>query len=99
MADLIARSRILVGFREYQPGESLPSNHPDAQAWVNYGSAVWRGEDAALSTPVKAKLVTAEPGLPGLAVGGEATGDELVGCVPITEQRRNPQCKLPASKT
>ena len=81
MADrLIALDRIKVGFREYGPGDTLPSDHPDA--------AAWRPEDYQPSAWVRAKRAAATPGLHGTAVGGEATGEDLVGRVPMTEQRR-----------
>ena len=99
MADLIARVPILIGLREYQPGEVLPKDRPDAEAWVRYGSAFWRDEDCQPQKRVSAKLSTAEPGLTGLAAGGEITGEDLAGKVPRTEQRRRPRCKRPVSKT
>ena len=43
--------------------------------------------------PPTARSVTALPGLPGLAVGGEQTGDDLVGRVPMTPERRRPDGK------
>lgn len=42
---------------------------------------------AAAASWVKARQVTALPGLPGTAVGGEQTEDDLVGRVPITLER------------
>ena len=88
MAKLIALSRILVGNREYKPGEALPSeNAANAAAWVESGSAIWRDDDYEPPTYVKARPATAQAGLPGLAVGGEASGDDLVGKVPATHER------------
>lgn len=88
MAKLVALGYIQVGFREYQPGESLPADDPELAAeWVESGAAVWRSDDYQPPTWVTAKRAAAEPGLPGLAVGGEATGQELVGKVPATPER------------
>lgn len=89
MADrLIALDRIKVGFREYGPGDTLPPDHPDAAAWVESGAAARRPEDYRPPEWVRAKRAAATPGLPGTAVGGEATGEDFVGRVPMTEQRR-----------
>lgn len=77
-----------MGFTRYRPGDTLPADHPDAATWMESGSAVRRGESDASTTWAKAQLAAAAPGLPGLATGGEATGDDLVGRVPMTEQRR-----------
>ena len=86
MADLIALRPIVYGNTEYQTGDILPSDNPDADEWVACGSAVWREtEPATLPT---AKLMCAEPGLPGTAVGGEQTGEDLVGKVPMTPTRK-----------
>lgn len=88
MAKLTALGYIQVGFREYQPGEDLPADDPELAAeWVESGAAVWRPDDYQPPTWAKAKRAAAEPGLPGLAVGGEATGQELVGKVPATPER------------
>lgn len=88
MADLIALEYIQAGFRDYWPGDTLPAEHPDAAAWVESGAALWRDEDYTPQGRATAKRVSAEPGLSGIAVGGEATGEDLVGKVPITERRR-----------
>lgn len=77
-----------LGFTRYRPGDILPADHPQAAAWVESGAAVWRGDDHEPPMRVTAARAAAEPGLPGLAVGGEATGEDLVGRVPMTEQRR-----------
>ena len=94
MDKLIATGRIKVGFREYGPGDTLPPNHPDASAWVKSGAAVWRPDGDRLSEDyqppawARAKRAAATPGLPGIAVGGEATREALVGRVPMTAERR-----------
>lgn len=88
MAKLIALSRILVGNREYKPGEALPSeNAASAAALVESGSAIWRDDDHEPPIFAKARLATAQAGMPGLAVGGEESGDDLVGKVPTTHER------------
>lgn len=87
MAKLIAIAYIQVGFKEYRPGDTLPSEDAErAASWVESGSAMWRDGDP--PTYIKAKPAAAEAGLPGLAVGGEATGDNLAGKVPVTHERR-----------
>jgi len=86
MAELVALRTILYGQTEYRAGELLPSDAPDAETWVECGSAKWREEPPA-EQPT-AKQASATPGLPGLAVGGEQTGDDLVGRVPPSEKRK-----------
>lgn len=88
-----------MGFTRYRPGDILPADHPQAAAWVESGAAVWRDDSHESSMRVTAERVVAAPGLPGLAVGGEATGDDLVGKVPMTEQRRRAPWKPRPSKT
>lgn len=96
MADrLVALEYIQVGFTRYRPGDTLPSDHPDAATWLECGSAVRRSESDTPPTWAKAQRAAAEPGLPGLATGGEATGADLVGRVPMTEQRRRTPWKPP----
>lgn len=86
MADLVAKRTILYGQKEYRAGETLPSDAPLAETWVECGSAIWREEPPA--DQLTAAPASATPGLPGLAVGGEQTGDDLVGKVPPTRKRR-----------
>lgn len=74
--------------REYFPGDNLPMDHPDVEAWVQAGTAVWVEADKEPPAHTKARMVTAPAGLTGAAVGGEVTGDDLVGKVPATPQRR-----------
>ena len=74
------------GLTLYRPGDLLPSD--SAAAWVEAGSAIWVDVDYQPPTYTRAKPATALAGLPGLAVGGEATGDDLVGRVPMTEERK-----------
>ncbi len=75
------------GFTQYRAGDFLPPEHPDAQAWVEAGSAKLVDADYEPPTYARARSITAPAGLPGLAVGGEATGDDLVGRVPMTRER------------
>jgi hypothetical protein len=82
-----------MGFTRYRPGDTLPADHPDAAAWVENGAAVWRDDDYTPPTWVKARMAAAEPGLGGIAVGGEATGGDLVGKVPRTIERTVPAWK------
>lgn len=73
--------------REYFPGDALPPDHPDVGAWIEAGTAVWVDADKPASTHTMARMATAPAGLPGAAVGGEITGDDLHGRVPATPQR------------
>lgn len=57
-----------------------------AEAWVESGSAVWLDEPHPAQPT--AKRAAAVPGLSGIAVGGEMTGDDLVGRVPVTPERK-----------
>lgn len=86
MANLVVKANIQVGFVRYSPGDILPAEHPLANAWVKSDAAVWLEETA--STRPTAKRATAEPGLPGLTSGGELTGDEYVGKIPSTKERK-----------
>jgi len=79
-----------MGFTRYRPGDALPADHPDAAAWVQSGAAAWMPDDEPAPAWVRAKRAAATPGLPGTAIGGEATGEDLVGRVPQTAQRRRP---------
>lgn len=77
------------GFTQYKPGDILPSDSPDAGAWVEAGSAVWMSAEEYLTPQwTKAVRAAAPAGMPGIAVGGEMAEDNLAGRVPITEQRR-----------
>ena len=90
MADrLLALAHIQVGFVQYNPGEFLPADRlEDTAAWIEAGTAMWVQEDYHPPSGVAARPVTAEPGLPGIAVGGELTANDLVGKSPDTEERR-----------
>lgn len=77
-----------LGVTRYRPGDFLPADHPDAAAWVEAGSAKWVDANYAPPKYPKATPAVATAGLPGLAIGGEATGDDLVGRVPDTPKRK-----------
>lgn len=94
MAKLVALDFIQVGFHRYRPGDTLPSEDRElATAWVESGAAVWRTDDYKAPTWAKAKQAAALSGLPGLTVGGELTGDDLVGRVPMTHERKHRRWK------
>lgn len=87
---LVAQREILTdrGSRCYEPGDILPASSPEAEAWVSCGSAVWvAAEDLLQAGGVTVKPVVAQPGMPGIATGGEMTGDDLVGRIPLTRER------------
>ena len=95
MADrLLALAHIQVGFAQYKPGDFLPADRPeDTAAWIEAGTAMWVPEDYHPPSGVAARPVTAEPGLPGIAVGGELTGNDLIGKIPETVERRRRKCR------
>ena len=83
--DLIALVPVLYLSHQYKVGDKLPANNPDmVQAWIDAESAVWMSARKELP---KAKPMTAEPGLPGMASASE-TKDNLVGKVPKTPGRK-----------
>ncbi len=84
---LIALADIQGDFTRYHAGDELPADAAAAAAWVEARTAMWVGEDYRLPTLPRAGQITAIPGLFGTAVGGEQTGDDLVGRVPITPER------------
>lgn len=95
MADrLLALAHIQVGFAQYKPGDFLPADRQDdTAAWIEAGTAMWVPEDYHPPSGVAARPVTAEPGLPGIAVGGKLTGNDLVGKIPETVERRRRKCR------
>lgn len=84
---LIARKPILYLARQYKVGEIIPANDAAmVEAWLDAGSAVWM---AVPEKVPKAKPVTAEPGLGGIAAAAaESDSDDLVGRVPKTKSRK-----------
>lgn len=91
MADLIALDFIEYGFQRYRPGDALPSGAPLAADWIRSGTAMWRDGEPPKRT--RAIRKTAQAGMPGTAVGGEAAADNLVGRIPETERRKRPPWK------
>ncbi|MCX4294377.1 MAG: hypothetical protein OSJ56_10015 [Prevotella sp.] len=86
MADLIALDFIQIGYKRYKPGDILPQDSPDVSAWIECGSAMWQEEKPPKRTV--AKQAAAQSGMPGIAVGGEISGNDLVGRIPSTERRQ-----------
>lgn len=84
---LIAQRDIQVGFKRYAAGDTLPADHHDAPAWIEYGSAAWVKEESA--ERVKAIRAADEPGLGGIAYGPEGGEESLVGKIPLTQQRKS----------
>lgn len=85
---LVALCHIQYGFDRYKPGDTLPaSDVAMTVAWLAAGSAKMVDENTGQTIFPKAKRITALPGLSGTAVGGEQTGDDLVGRVPRTKER------------
>ena len=97
MKELIAKASILFESKLYGVGDKLPTHNATMiDAWIEAGTAVWvektvseqKSEQEPEQKPVKAKLMTAEPGLAGQAVSSEnETGENLVGKVPKTASR------------
>lgn len=90
MTALRAKRPILFRSRQYEAGDLLPADDQrTVDAWIEAGSAAWVPvEDLLAPTPPTAKPVVAQPGLPGNAVGGEGTAENLVGRVPPKRQRK-----------
>lgn len=87
---LVAQREILTnrGFTRYEPGDVLPASSPEAEAWVSCGSAAWvAAEELLQAGGITVKAVVAQPGMIGIAVGGEMTGDDLVGRISLTRER------------
>ena len=90
MSRLIAQIYLVLGNREFHPGDELPTDDVSkADALVENGAAAWCGD----APPVRVAAIpaTAQPGMTGRAVGGEVTGNDLVGRVPDTPERRRPR--------
>ena len=75
------------GLTLYRPGDLLPSDSPDAAAWVEAGSAIWVDVDYQPPTYPGPNPPPLLPAPPALAGGGDTTGDDLVGRVPMTIER------------
>lgn len=88
---LVALYPILYHSHQYKVGEELPANDASmVAAWLEAGTAKWvDGEDSDSEKAAKAVPKTAEPGRTGQAsTGTETDGDDLVGKVPKTKQRK-----------
>lgn len=85
---LIAQYPILFESKQYKVGDELPaSNQEMVNAWLEAGTAK-RKEDTEEKQPAKAKEVSAQAGLTGNAVGGDADdGENLVGRAAKTAAR------------
>lgn len=85
---LVALAHIQHGYIRYKPGDTLPAaDMARALEWLAAGSAKMVDDDTGQTIFPKAKQAAALPGLPGTAVGGEQTGDDLAGRVPLTKER------------
>lgn len=84
---LIATFPILLGNKQYEPGEELPTSNPSSvAAWLEAGSAVWKDEESGEAEGTrkpKAQMLMAPAGAEGIAqpATGQA-GTDLVGKVP-----------------
>ena len=83
---LIAQMHVLYHGSEYKPGDVLPACDL-SNAWLESGAGIPVDDYHPPETRVLATPAAAEAGLPGKAVGGEATGEDLMGKVPKTRQR------------
>ena len=83
---LIAQAHIQYRDKRYKPGDALPACELSS-AWLASGAAIPVTDYVTIERP-RAERSAAEPGLPGLAVGGEYAGDDLVGKIPMTRERK-----------
>ena len=86
--NLIATCPILYKNKQYIAGEELPLNTGMEEIWLECGSALLAEEVAEKKRRTKARSVTAQAGLSGIAVNSESE-ENLVGRVPVTERRRS----------
>lgn len=88
MKKLIARKHILCNGKMYAPGSELPTNNVSiTDAWLRAKTAAWVDKEKTIAA--KARLVTAEPGLPGSAAASESeNGEDLAGKIPQTSKRK-----------
>ena len=83
---LRAKLPILHHSNQYRVGDALPAGDSAlVNAWLESGAAFWDEVDVHDKAP-KAKMMTAEAGLPGKSSDGDP--EALVGKVPKTPQRR-----------
>lgn len=76
---------ILLGARQYNAGDPLPSNNSLAETWISNGAARWEDEIEEKATAVKAHSVTAMPGMEGISTTGNK--EDLVGRITETPER------------
>lgn len=84
---LIATSPILYKNKQFIPGEELPLNTDMQELWIECGSAILKEEITEKKKRTKARNVTAQAGLFGIAVNSESE-ESLIGRVPVTERRK-----------
>lgn len=83
---LLAKTHILYHSRQYRPGDILPANDGGmVSAWLQSGTAAWVSAEALQN--VKAKPMTAIPGLTGTANPPTMREETLVGRVRVPENR------------
>ena len=95
MMKFVAKCPILCLAHLYEPGEELPTANAEMMlAWLEAGSAEWVEEDKHTdpSSP-KAISLTAEPGMPGLALPSCGQGEDLAGKVPSRRRRSTQAAK------
>lgn len=87
----IATNPILYGNKQYKPGEELPTDDTGyVKAWTDAGSAVWKDNDANVTTKkrrTKAKSVTAPTGIEGTAHPATGAEPDIVGKLPSKKAR------------
>lgn len=91
MPKLIAKRPILFLAHQYNAGDALPvSDSSMVQAWINAGSAQWENEieKAEYPSALKARRVTAVPGITGISTTGNK--EDLAGQIPDTPEREKP---------
>lgn len=84
---LIATCPILYKNKKYITGDELPQNTDMQEIWMECGSAILSEETTEKKTRTKARSVTAQAGLFGIATNSESE-ENLIGRVPVTERRR-----------
>lgn len=91
---MILRARLPILYRstQYRIGDPLPADNADTvAAWLEAGSAYWYDEEQEAHAPVKAKMATAPPGLPGISSDGDP--EALSGRAPDRPERKRPAAR------
>lgn len=85
---LKATAPILYRSKLYGVGDLLPSDNPAmVEAWIEARSAKWSDENEEAAAPKpKARMVTSQPGMPGLSSDGDP--EALIGRVPKRAVRK-----------